>query len=469
MSEHPTSLADIIGGQAGAAHSIYSPSGSAMWLRCYGSLIPNVLADDDAGWEAAEGTVAHDLADEWSKSGIRPDHRVGEIVEESGYEIEITEEMLAYVLDYLNWCKDTGFDGLTHYSEERVDLSLLMPLPNQGGTADHFACGTILDNTGIEVGIMVLTDLKYGKGVAVFCADDMADPRAVVLNNDGSIWWNGNTQVLMYAVGVFLRYDHIYHFEKIVVRICQPRLGYFGVWETTRAELLRFMQMLIDIAPLCLDPQAPRTPGPKQCQFCRIRAICPARLAHLEELVSDTFHDLTQVTRDYSVAEMNETVEMISDSLTVDFLPTILRPQEIPLHALEKILPYRRVIENWFEAINNYLTDAALVDEAELHVYKVVEGRTNRKFSDEKKTAEFLLDLGLTEEDVYTTTIVTPAQAEEALHKRLKLKKADAKAMLKDRTYQPPGPKTLALKTDSRLELPSPGDVFSPIPQPDEL
>lgn len=469
MSEHPTSLADIIGGQAGAAHSIFSPSGSAMWLRCLGSLIPNALADDDAGWEAAEGTVAHDLADEWSKSGIRPDHRVGEIVEESGYEIEITEEMLAYVLDYLNWCKDTGFDGLTHYSEERVDLSLLMPIPNQGGTADHFACGTILDNTGIAVGVMVLTDLKYGKGVPVFCADDMADPRAVVINNDGSIWWNGNTQVLMYAVGVFLRYDHIYHFEKIVVRICQPRLGYFGVWETTRAELLRFMQMLIDIAPLCLDPQAPRTPGPKQCQFCRIRAICPARLAHLEELVNDTFHDLTAATRDYSVAEMNETVEMISDSLTVDFLPTILRPQEIPLHALEKILPYRRVIENWFEAINNYLTDAALVDEAELHVYKIVEGRTNRKFTDEKKTAEFLLDLGLTEDDVYTTTVVTPAQAEEALHKRLKMKKADAKAMLKDRTYQPPGPKTLALKTDSRLELPSPGDVFQPIPQPDEL
>ena len=460
MSEHPTSLADIIGGQAGAAHSIFSPSGSAMWLRCTGSLIPNVLAHDDAGWEAAEGTVAHDLADEWYKTGIRPEHRIGEIVEQDGHEIEITEEMLAYIEDYLNWCKDTGHEGLTHYSEERVDLSLLMPIPNQGGTADHFALGP---------GTMVLTDLKYGKGVPVFCADDITDPRTVVINNDGSIWWNGNTQVLMYAVGVFLRYDHTYHFEKIVVRICQPRLGYFGVWETTRAELLRFMQMLIDIAPLCLDPQAPRTPGPKQCQFCRIRAICPARLAHLEELVNDTFHDLTEASRAYSVAEMNETVEMISDSLTVDFLPTILRPQEVPIHALEKILPYRRIIENWFEAINEYLTKAALVDEVELHVYKVVEGRTNRKFKDEKKTAEFLLDLGLTEDDVYTTSIVTPAQAEEALHKRLKMKKADAKAMLSDRTYQPPGPHTLALKTDSRLELPSPGDVFQPIPQSDEL
>lgn len=460
MSEHPTSLQAIISGQAEAAHSIFSPSGSHMWLPCLGSLIPNVLSNDDAGWEAAEGTVAHDLADEWFKTGIRPDHRVGEIVIENGHEIEITEEMLAYILDYLDWCEDVGYEGLTHYSEERVDLSLLMPIPEQGGTADHFACGPR---------IMVLTDLKYGKGVPVFCAEDMADPRTVIINNDGSFYLNGNSQVLMYAAGVLLRYDHLYHFEKIVIRICQPRLGYYGVWETTRAELLRFMQFVMDRAPLALLPDAPRTPGPEQCQFCRVRATCAARPLHLEELVNDTFHDLTAATRDYSVAEMGEAVEMISDALTVDVLPVIMRPQDIPLHALEKILPYRRIIENWFEAINNYLTDAALVDEAELHVYKVVEGRTNRQFIDETEAANYLMGLGLTKDDVYKTTVISPAQAEEALHKRLEMKKAAAKAAIKDRTFQPPGPKTLALKTDSRLELPSPGDVFQPIPQPDEL
>ncbi len=459
MSEHPTSLEDIIGGQGGAAHSIFSPSGSSMWLRCLGSLIPNVLSGDDAGEEAAEGTVAHDIADEWSKTGIRPTHLVDTTREENGYEIVISEDMLAYIADYLNWCKDTGYEGLTHYSEERVDLSLLMPIPNQGGTADHFACGP---------GLMVLTDLKYGKGVPVYCADDLYDPRCVVVTGN-DFWINGNSQVLMYAVGVFLRYDHLYHFETIVVRICQPRLGYFGVWQTTRADLLAFMQFLMDRAPLALAADAPRTPGPKQCQFCRVKAKCAARLAHLEELIDETFHDLTSATREYAVAETNALVEIISDELTVDVLPRLPRPMDIPLAAMEKILPMRGMVERWFEDIAKFLTNAALVEEAELHVYKIVEGRTNRKFSDEKDAAEFLLDLGLTEADIYTTTMVSPAQAEEALHKRLSVKKGDAKAMLKDRTYQPPGPKTLALKTDSRLELPSPGDVFQPIPQPDEL
>lgn len=454
MSEHPTYLADIISGQGEAAHSIYAPSSAAMWLRCIGSLIPNVLANDKAGEEAAEGTVAHDMADQWARTGERPDNLVGTIHVEDGYEIEISDEMLAYVEDYLNWCKDTGFDGLTHYSEERVDLSLILPLKNQGGTADHFACGM---NT------LVLTDLKYGKGVPVFCADDPTDKRAVIIDEDGTFKINGNPQVLMYAVGVFIRYDHLYEFERIVVRICQPRLGYFGVWETTRSELLAFMQFVLERAPMALDPDAPRTPGPKQCQFCRVRKNCPALYAYSIEMLADVFTDLEATNGTYGVRQMEAVVEIISDDLEVDPFPHICKPREIPIHALEKILPMRRVVEGWFEDINNYLTDAAVVDEAKLRVYKVVEGRTNRQFVDENAAVERLVEKGIAKADLYKTAMVSPAQAEELLHKTIKLSKPDAKAALADLTYQPPGPKSLALRTDSRPELPAAGDRFVPL------
>lgn len=430
-----------------------------MWLRCLGSLLPNILAGDEAGEEAAEGTVAHDVADQWMQTGKRPDHLVGTTVVENGYEIEITEDMLAYVADYIRWCEDTGYEGLTHYSEERVDLSLLLPIPNQGGTADHFACGN---------GVMVLTDLKYGKGVPVYCADEPSDMRAVVIYEQGEFWINGNPQVLLYAVGVFLRYDHLYHFEKIVIRICQPRLGYFGVWETTRAELLRFMQFILDRAPLCMDANAPRTPGPKQCQFCRVRKTCPAMLAYAEEMLADVFTDLTATNGTYDAETMDRVTETISDPLVLPF-ERVCKPREIPIHALEKILPMRRVVEGWFEDIANYLTEAALVDEAVLRVYKVVEGRTNRQFIDEEAAAKKLLSKGLTKDDLYKTTMISPAQAEEALHKRLKVRKTDAKAALEGLVYQPPGPKSLALRTDSRPELPAAGDVFTDLTQHGKL
>lgn len=428
-----------------------------MWFRCLGSLLPNILAGDDAGEEAAEGTVAHDVADQWARSGVRPDHLIGTVVEENGFEIEITEEMLAYVEDYLKWCEDTGYDGLTHYSEERVDTSILMPIPNQGGTADHFACGP---------GTMVLTDLKYGKGVPVFCAEKPDDCRTVVLHDDGTFWINGNSQVLLYAAGVFIRYDHLYHFEKIVIRICQPRLGYFGVWETTRAELLRFMQFVMDRAPLAMDANAPRTPGPKQCQFCRVRKNCAALYAYTAEMLADVFTDLTATDGTYTAEQMAAVTEIISDPLEVDPFPKVCNPRDIPIHALEKILPMRRIVEGWFEDIANYLTEAAVVDEKVLRVYKVVEGRTNRQFIDEGKAAKELLSKGLTKDDLYKTVMISPAQAEEALHKRLKVRKTDAKAMLEGLAYQPPGPKSLALRTDSRPELPAAGDVFTDLTQP---
>jgi hypothetical protein len=102
-------------------------------------------------------------------------------------------------------------------------------------------------------------------------------------------------------------------------------------------------------------------------------------------------------------------------------------------------------------------------------VWKMVEGRTNRKFIDEKVAATRLLEKGLTKDDIYTTSTVSPAQAEEALHKRLKVPKKQAAAMLEDLTIRPPGPRSLVLRTDNRPELPNPGDVFQPIPQPEEL
>lgn len=420
-----------------------------MWLLCSGSLIPNVLAPDDAGWEAAEGTVAHDLADVWARTGVRPDHRVGEVVECEGHEIEISEEMISYVEDYLRWCEEIeGFEGVEfrHFPEERVDLSLFMPIPNQGGTADHFA---------VAPGLLVITDLKYGKGVPVFCARDGTDIRSLV---GGA--FNGNPQAMLYALGVFLRYDHEYHFQRIIIRICQPRLGYFGTWETSRAELLRFADYVMERAELCLDPAAPRTPGPKQCEFCRVQASCPAFVAFVEEIISGRFADLDAEEPTYSVADQREVLETISDELTVDVFPHIADPLALSISDREKILPYRRIVEKFFERINDSVIQAALVDEVELRVYKVVEGRSNRLFSDEAGAEKYLLSKGVKAKDLRKTTFVSPAQAEELLHKQAKLSKADAKAALKGLVYQPPGPKSLALRTDSRPELESAGDRF---------
>ena len=181
------------------AHSVFAPSASSMWLYCAGSLIPNLLAEDTAGEDAAYGTVAHGVAERWLKTGVKPVDLIGTVekVDEGHavFEIEITHSMLEYVQEYVDWSVFLPGD---HYVEQRVDFSRLTPIPKQGGTADHIAC---------EPGALTITDLKMGKGVQVFA--------------------KGNTQARLYALGAFYRWDEQYHFQRIVIRIAQPRLNQF--------------------------------------------------------------------------------------------------------------------------------------------------------------------------------------------------------------------------------------------------
>ncbi len=105
MTDHH--LQTAIDEHEAGGHSVFAPSSSAMWLTCSGSLLANLAAKDSAGFEAAEGTVAHSAGEDWLKTEERPDHLVGDIVEvdegDEVFHIEITTEMLDYVQQYVDW------------------------------------------------------------------------------------------------------------------------------------------------------------------------------------------------------------------------------------------------------------------------------------------------------------------------------------------------------------------------------
>lgn len=454
MSEHrlPVPVAPLTPAEIAAVmatgHSVFGPSGAEMTMTCEASLALNAKADDHPSYEAAEGTVAHALSEEWIKTGKRPSDQVGEIEIVNGYEIEITEEMLAYCEDFVDGCFEAAEEADESFSERQVDISDLTPIPNQGGTLDFGA---------MSWQHLRIIDLKYGK-----------EPVYAFYPDEGKI----NKQLAIYAYGVFLEFDWLYNFQTISLEICQPRLPH--VWSRhtiTRAELLEFADYARERWALAWRIDAPRTPSLRGCRWCKVRATCPALYLFMAEDLDDAFDafdddgvietgtDLVSYSND-QMAGANET---ILDEFEPSPFPKLPKPPELSTAALAKLLRYRKFMENFFNAVSEELLSRAISNEETIPWWKLVESRTQRRLvDDEEYVAETLATLGLKKADLYSRKMKSPAQIEETLHTKLKMSKRDAKAFLEEHglTVKPPGRQTLAPTTDSRMELPKDSDAF---------
>jgi hypothetical protein len=419
MTEHPINLTALASARDGTGHSIFSPSGSAMWLTCSGSLIPNILAPDDAGEDAAEGTVAHAIGEEWLRTGIRPDWHIGKTeyieTERDIFAIPITVHMLDFVQEYVDWCEMEPGD---HYVETRVDFSDLTPIPRQSGTADFAACSYQYLN---------ITDLKYGKGEIVYAAN--------------------NTQALLYAYGFFRMWDWLYDFQRIRIRIAQPRLNHFDEWEITREELLAFAEYAKERAALAWQHNAPRTASEKGCRWCKVKVTCAAHAKLMFDLTADAFDNL-----DAQALDTDQQAAFVAklEAGDVEFNP--LHPSDLTVAQLAKIVQFRGMMESWFAAIETYLEDKALAGE-KIPDHKLVESRTNRVFKNETAARDHLIELGIPEEKLYSRKMISPAQAEEVIREVLRVRRKDLPVLLEDYVFKPRGKPTLVPLTDKREEL----------------
>lgn len=446
-------------------HSVYSPSGGEMTMTCEESLYLNAVAEDQQTFEAAEGTVAHAMAEEWIKTGERPDHRLGETFDVKGFEIEVDEDMLGFIAEFVKLCEAEGEGAEFAESEKHVDVSHLTPIPDQGGTMDFSA---------IFPGYLVVVDLKYGKEkVDAFYFDDEGNRQI-------------NKQLGVYASGVFREWDWLYDFQQIKIVISQPRLPH-SVSEVviTRAELLEFEEFARERWARTWKPreQLTRTPSVKGCRWCAVRGSCSALYLFLTEAtdVFSTFDDNGEIIEGnfeeitYDNKQLALANDRILDDLEPSPFPGLPDPRELSTAAMAKLLRYRKLMENFFNSIENTLLDRAISAEEDIPWWKVVEGRSNRKFVDDvDHIAEVIADrFGMSKADLYKQVMLSPAQFETLIHTKMNKgkKKGDktrvslekVKALLEEAglTVKPPGQKTLAPRSDTRSELPRDGDVFA--------
>lgn len=339
-------------------HSSLSASGCERWWNCPGSVkacenIPNPPTIYTAG-----GTVAHSLCEAYFKKKQKPEKRLGEIIEQDGFEIEVTQEMVDAVWVYIeyieNLVKAIGKTAVVRF-EQKVELTEVNSV--LFGTAD---CVIIHPYKCVHV-----IDFKYGAGKRVHA-------------------WR-NKQMMYYALGVMLKED----VKRFRLHIIQPRVedGVTDYAADTDTEMDEFHAELKEHVEAALDPKAPLVPG-DWCKgtFCPYsKNGCPALSALSHEVVAKDFSDIPVV-------------------------------QTLTIEQIKKVLKYEDTVKDWMAKVRDHAKEL-MVQGTTIPGYKVVKAQGNAKWVDEKAViADFEGVLG---DAIYTERkIVSPSQLEKLVGKK---------------------------------------------------
>ena len=178
--------------------------------------------------------------------------------------------------------------------------------------------------------VLQIIDYKHGLGVLVEA--------------------EGNSQMMCYALGALEAFDGIYDIEEVSMTIFQPRRDNISTCSLKRKDLLEWADMVLaPTAALAYEGKGEFKAG-NHCQFCKAKAICRKRAEH----------NLEMAKYDFAMPDTLDEIEIAA------------------------ILPKIDQLIAWGNDLKDY---ALLKAQSGTHYegFKVVEGKSNRKYTDEEK------------------------------------------------------------------------------------
>lgn len=225
-------------------------------------------------------------------------------------------------------------------------------VPDGFGTGD---CLIISDDR------LHIIDFKYGMGVLVETED--------------------NPQMKLYALGALAVYDALYDIREVSMTIFQPRRENVSTWTIPVEDLKAWAENeLKPRAKMAYDGKGEYLPG-EWCTFCRAAVRCRARAEEKLKLAQTEFR-----------------------------MPPLLTDAEI-----EDILAVLPDLTKWANEITAYALDAALNHGKEWNGFKVVEGRSVRKYRDEADVAEAAKEAGY--KDIYRQSLIPLTEMQRLMGK----------------------------------------------------
>lgn len=367
-------------------HALLSASGASRWISCPPSARLEEQLPEKTSTYADEGNLAHDIAElKLKKAFTDPAMSTrkfnAEMKKLQAHEL-YQEEMQGYTNDYAEYITQRmyGFEIKPYIAvEAKVDFSSYV---QEGfGTAD---CIIISEN------FLYVTDFKYGKGVEVSAED--------------------NAQMMLYALGAYLKYSFLYPIEHIQMTIAQPRLDNFSEYSLSVTELLDWAENKVRPAAQSAFRGGGEFVAGEHCKFCRAKAQCRAR------------------------ADQNLALEGFTKKL-----PPIISNDEVGEYLLKA-----QDLAKWAKDLEEY-TLAALLKGDLVKGWKAVEGRSNRQITNTDEAFKKLTDSGYKEEMLYERKPITLTAIEKLVGG-----KKTFNELLAEYVIKPQGKPTLALESDKR-------------------
>lgn len=253
---------------------------------------------------------------------------------------------------------------------------------------DGFGTGDFLL---VADGELNICDFKYGRGLPVYA--------------------DHNPQMMLYGLGALNLFDCLYDIKTVTMTIFQPRLSNISVWSLTAEDLYKWAEEELKPKAVMADKgEGEYTPG-SWCRFCKARNQCRARAESFLELARMEFQP-----------------------------PALLSDEEIA-----EVMQQADELSRWASEVMAYAEAMAINGGKHFDGYKLVEGRSNRRFTDTAAVEKAAKDAGYT--DIYNKSLISLTAFEKLMGKE------DFNALLGKYVEKPKGKLTLVPVNDKRPEV----------------
>jgi len=379
-------------------HARLSASGAHRWMACPGSVRLEQGFPESTSTYAEEGTLAHSMAElilRYNNGELTKRTFSGRMNKLREHEL-YSKEMEDYIADYTSRVWEEVNDAKRICPDAQVLFE--QRLDFSAYVPEGFGTGDVVIVAEPELRVI---DLKYGQGVPVSAVE--------------------NPQLKLYGLGALEEYGGLYDIQKVVTTIIQPRLDSVSSHEYTPEELEcwgtdtvapRAAEALGENAALCAGGH---------CRFCKAKAVCRARAEENLELAKYEFSD-----------------------------PDLLSDEEIA-----EILKQAEDLAAWAKDIQEFALEEALKGK-KWDGWKLVEGRSNRKYTDKTVVASVLTGAGYVQEQIFK-----PAELLGITDMTKLVGKKRFEELLGSLIEKPEGKPTLVPSADKRPEWNKAADDFA--------